>query len=207
MPAPGALHRRLSLAFEFAVTDEDALTESIYAQRAESWRAALTEEAHSAGSGKSGQGPAGSDRDYLRRLSRQDAQSIRDTFNRDLQSQINQLYDADPARTRQSYVDELTRWANERAGWKDRQITTMNRGSARTYAQQRFNTMNKVGAATYLYGGPSPRGPRCADHFAAGVVNQAYVDANPQPEHVNCPHYWVKQSSTVGVPLDRLWIG
>lgn len=207
MPAPDALIRRLSLAFEFAVTDEDALTESIYQQRATAWRAALTEEARSSGSGKQGVGPNGDNRDYLRQMSRQDAQSVRQTFNRDLASQINQLYDAQPDGRRDYYVQALTRWANERAQWKDRQIATMNRGSARTYAQQQFNMRNNVGHALYLYGGPSPRGPRCADHFAAGVVNQQYVDANPQPEHVNCPHYWQKQQSRVGVPLDKLWVG
>lgn len=207
MTAPDALLRRLKLAYEFAETDADALTESIYQQRATAWREALTEEARSSGSSKAGVGPNGKDRDYLRRESRRDAQSIRDTFNRDLESQIHQLYDANPEGRREYYVSALSQWANDRARWKDRQITNQNRGTARTYAQQRFNERNRVGQALYLYDGPPARGPRCAEHFAAGLVSQAYVEANPQPEHVNCPHGWNKQQSRVGVPLDLLWVG
>lgn len=207
MPAPDALLRRLSLAFEFAVTDEDALTESIYQQRAEAWRSALTAEARAAGSSKTGRGPNDSDRDYLRRQSREDARSIRNTFNRDLASQINQLYDADPARARQSYVDELTAWANARAEWKDRQISNQNRSTARTYAQQRFNAENQVGEALYLFAGPPPREPICAGHFAAGLVNREYIERNPTPVHINCPHSWDKQVSQLGVALSKIWVG
>ena len=207
MPAPDALLRRLSLAFEFAVTDEDALTESIYQQRAETWRSTLTEEARANGSPKVGIGPNGRDRDTLRQQSREDARSIRNTFNRDLASQINQLYDADPARSRESYVSELTRWADERAQWKDRQITNQNRSTARTYAQERFNSENQVGNALYLFSGPSPREPVCAGHFAAGLVDREYVERNPTPIHINCPHSWQIQTARPGVALSQIWVG
>jgi hypothetical protein len=206
LPAPDALHRRLSLAFEFAVTDEDALTESIYQQRAETWRSTLTEEARAAGSSKTGQGPNGRDRDELRQMSRTDAQSIRNTFNRDLASQINQMYDAG-LRSRQEFISALTEWADNRAEWKDRQIANQNRGTARTYAQERFNEENEVGEALYLFTGPPPREEECAKLFRAGLVNREFVERNPTPVHINCPHEWEVQVSRPGVARDRIWVG
>jgi hypothetical protein len=207
MPAPDALQRRLSLAFEFAVTDEDALTESIFEQRAGTFRATLTEEARASGSSKTGRGPNGRDRDELRRMSRRDAQSIRNTFNRDLASQIDQLYDADPARSRQSYISELTAWADRRAQWKDRQIANQNRSTARTYAQERFNDENQVGEALYLFVGPPPRESECAALFRAGLVNRDFAERNPTPVHINCPHNWEVQVARPGVARERIWVG
>lgn len=205
MPAPDALIRRLSLAFEFAVTDEDALTESIYNQRAETWRATMSEEARAAGSNKTGRGPNGRDRDYLRRESRNDAQSIRRTFNRDLASQIHQMYDAG-LRGRGEFVIALNTWAQRRSEWKDRQITNQNRGTARAYAQERFNAENS-GEALYLFSGPPAREPICQGHFNAGLVDRTYVKRNPCPIHINCPHTWEVQITRIGVAQGQIWVG
>jgi len=201
------LKRRLMVAYEFAIPDQRTLADGIYQQRAEIWRQTLTNEARTAGSARTGRGPNGIDRDELRRMSNEDAASIAQTFNKDLESQIEQLYRANPDGGRQYYVQALTRWADQRAAWKDRQIANQNRATAQSYAQQRFNVENKVGDALYVFAGPPPREIHCADHFAAGVVDQEYVDANPTPIHINCPHQWRRIQSTIGVTLDNIWTG
>lgn len=207
MPAPPALKRRLALAFEFTAPDTIALTASILKQRNETWRQTLTEEARAAGSGKVGIGPTGSDLSELSRMSREDAVSIANTFNEWLGHRIDELYNAIPDGNREYYIRELTRLADDRAEWKDRQIANMNRNTARTFAQTRFNVENKVGEALYLFTGPPPREPVCAGLFSAGVVDRTFIARNPTPVHINCPHSWEVQITRVGVQLDRLWVG
>jgi hypothetical protein len=204
MPAPPNLKRRLSVAFAL---DVDSLTASILKQRNETWRATLTEDARAAGSGKAGIGPNGRDLSELSRLSRRDANSVANTFERELNNQIDRLYDANPTGNRAYYVRELTAWADQRANYKDRQIANMNRQTARSYAQERFDTMNRVGDALFLFAGPPPREPVCAGHFAAGLVDAQYVNANRTPIHINCPHAWERQQSQIGVPLEEIWVG
>jgi hypothetical protein len=210
MPDPdrlAALKRRLSVAFELSLPDEQALADSITRQRAQAWRATMTEEARAVGSRQRGQGPSGADAAYLHELSVEDAQSIRETYNRELMNQIEQVYAAKPDGTRDEYVRELTQWADARARWKDRQIANMNRQTARSYAQERFATRNRVGRSLYLFTGPPPKEEHCADHFAAGLVTREYKEANETPIHINCPHQWTKQRGSVGVPMADLWVG
>jgi hypothetical protein len=140
-------------------------------------------------------------------MSRTDAQSITNTFNRELGNQIDRLYDANPDGDRAYYVAELTQWADQRAAYKDRQIANMNRSTARTYAQGRFNDENRVGEALYLFAGPPPREPVCAGLFAAGLVNKTFIESNPTPIHINCPHSWDKQVTRIGVPVSQIWVG
>lgn len=205
MPAPANLKRRISIAFQL---DEQALVTSIYTQRLETWRSTLTEEARAIGSPKSGRGPDGADRSELSRMSRADAASIVQTFRRDLERQIDQVYDQFPGATRTDYVQALRLWADDRATWKDRQIANQTRATTRSYAQQRFNAENagRIAQAKYLFVGPPPREAVCAGHFARGVVDQKFVDANPTPIHINCPHDWQKVTSRTLAPAD-LWVG
>lgn len=201
------LVRRLSVAFEFTLPDERTLQERIYQQRAQAWRDALTDEARAVGSAKTGQGPTGAYRQYLLDLSRDDAQSIRNTFNRELRSQIAQLYAANPDGRRDYYVTALTRWADQRAAYKDRQIALMNEKTARQYAQLAFKDRNRVTQAQFLFDGPAPVCDDCVDLFAAGTVDQAFVEANPTPVHPNCPHQWRTLSGVLGVALQDVWVG
>lgn len=200
------LKRRLSVAFEFAPPDVETLTQSIYNQRAQAWRDALTECASKVGSRARGVGPFGVDRQVLMDMSRDDAISIRETFNRDLEREIERLYTANPEGDRAYYIERLTVWADKRAEYKDRQIALMNNKTARHYAQQRFIDMNKV-STRYRFVGPAPVCPDCGHHMAAGVVGQKYVDKHPAPVHPNCPHSWTMVGAKPGVDKDKLWVG
>lgn len=204
MPAPTNLQRRLSIAFAL---DEQSLTTTILAQLSETWRATLTSEARAAGSSKVGQGPSGQDLSELSKIARRDAASIVQTFQRDLAREIDRVYDQSPTATRTDYIQALTVWADDRAQWKDRQIATMNRGNARSYAQQRFNAENEVGESLYLAEGPPPRERICANIMAAGLVNREFVERNPLPAHIGCPHNYAVQVTRIGVPVNQIWVG
>lgn len=208
MPAPDRLKRRLALAFEFRTPDERDLTASILGQRTETWRAVMTAQARGVGSSKTGTGPSGRDLSELSRLSRRDAQSIVQTFNRELGNQIDRLYDANPTGDRAYYVRELTAWADQRAAYKDRQIANMNRSSARTYAMDRFEAENQIGPeALYVFDGPPPRESICAGLMERGAVTRDVARANPTPIHINCPHSWRRLYSSVTVDVNDLWVG
>jgi hypothetical protein len=196
----------LAVAFEIAPPDEQTLTESIYRQRALAWQDAMTGYARQAGSKATGQGPFEGDRQYLLDVSRDDAASIRSTFNRELSNEIARLYAANPDGDRQYYITNLTTWADRRADYKDRQIALMNQKTARHYAQQRFKDMNKV-QAQYRFSGPAPVCDDCAAQFAAGVVGQKHVDDNSAPLHPNCPHEWAMVEPKLGVSEGKIWVG
>lgn len=200
------LKRRLLVAFEFAPPDEQTLAEIIYQHRARVYQLAMTEQARASGSRKRGLLPRGADAQYLRDVSLDDARSIRNTFNRDLERQIEKLYAANPAGGRDYYVSNLTQWADDRAAWKDRQIALMNEKTARFYAQQRFKDMNRI-AGEYLFDGPPPVCDDCVDKFALGRVGQREVDVNPTPLHQNCPHEWKLINARLGVSASELWTG
>jgi hypothetical protein len=204
MTAPNNLKRRLSVAFAL---DEQSLVTSILAQRSETWRSTLTSEARAAGSSKSGVGPNGKDASHLSQLSREDAASIVNTYNRELNNLIDRLYDANPIGDRAYYIAEISAWAAQRAEYKDRQIANMNRSTARTYAQERFNDENKSGEALYLFDGPPAREPVCEGLFRAGLVDRTFIERNPTPVHINCPHTWEVQTTRVGVPIADIWVG
>ncbi len=204
MPAPNNLRRRLQVAFAL---DEQSLVTSILAQRSDTWRSTLTSEARAAGSSKTGIGPSGRDLSELSQQSRRDAESIVGTYDRELGNQIDRLYDANPTGDRAYYIGELDTWSAQRAAYKDRQIANMNRSTARTYAQERFNTENKSGEALYLFDGPPAREPVCEGLFRAGLVDRSFVERNPTPVHINCPHTWEVQTTRIGVPLADIWVG
>ena len=204
MPAPNNLRRRLQVAFAL---DEQSLVTSILAQRSETWRSTLTSEARAAGSSKTGIGPSGRDLSELSQVSRRDAASIVNTYERELGNKIDALYDANPTGNRDYYISEIAAWASDRADYKDRQIANMNRGTARTYAQTRFNAENKSGEALYLFDGPPAHEPVCEGLFRAGLVDRTFIERNPTPVHINCPHTWEVQTTRIGVPLDQIWVG
>lgn len=205
-PPIDRLKRRLRVAFELLPPDEDVLTDSIYRQRATAWRDAMTEQAERAGLRRAGKLPSGEDAARLRAMSRDDAASIRNTYNRDLERQIAQLYAANPDGDRAYYIRELTAWADDRAAWKDRQITLYNQKTARFDAMQQFKAHNAI-EGRHIFTGPAPVCDDCAEKFTMGEVGEQAVQADPTPLHPNCPHEWTLVGARVGVPLQDLWVG
>ena len=194
------------LRVEAGFPDERTLQDSIYQQRARAWRGKLSELARQAGSSKSGLGPRGRDQIELRKRSRIDASSVGGTFEKDFVAFVTKVYRENPDGDRRYYVNLVHEWSDTRAVWKDRQISLNNVQDTRQYAIDRFNEENP-GRKAYRYGGPNPAECEdCQRHFIQGIVNQAYVDRHPQPQHPNCAHEWMLVSTSLINP-QVVWTG
>lgn len=201
------LQRIIRLGFEMQTEDRDELAQSILKQRAAAWRGAIEEEARKVGITRSARGPSGADLNELRRMSIDDAQSIFKTYNADLEREIARLFAANPRGNRNYYISNLETWAQNRAAWKNRQISIMNNKTARHHAQQRFWDMNGARERFYRFDGPAPVCDDCAEMFAAGEVDQRFVDQNPTPLHPNCPHEWKSVGFKLNVAKSDVWMG
>src|SRR5688572_25880250 len=97
------LVQTISLLYSMQDNDVNALADRLLAQRAVEWERAIAEELRRYGCDKSAQSPVGADALELFRLSEQDARGIANTYNRQLEAQVQRLYDANPRGNRQYY--------------------------------------------------------------------------------------------------------
>jgi hypothetical protein len=194
-------------AYQMTPEDEQRLWRGILDQRIQAWQQEIETEARKLGYQGVVLGPRGNDLAELERMSKEDAASVVRTYNRDLESALRRLYAENPDGRRDYYISQIEQWHTDRAGWKDRQIALYNSKTAQYLAQQRFVEMNLSGGrATYYFSGPAPICDDCSDQFAAGVVDQEYVDDNPTPLHPNCPHRWKIAGMGVAYPT-QVWTG
>jgi hypothetical protein len=143
----------------------------------------------------------------LRAMSDEDARSIAATWRRDVDSQVERLFNANPRGNRFYYFKNMERWAQQRGRWKNLQIGQMTEAITRAYATDRFRVMNGLRGQRYLYAGPPPVSESCVRRFAAGIVNEAYVQTHPVPSHVGCPHQWVPINPIQIQECDEMWVG
>lgn len=196
----------MRLAYAMRSDEEAVLARDIERQRVQAWTQAIREEAQKLGIRQAVPFPRGEALDLIRRQSIEDAHSIRNTYNADLEREIQRLYSANARGNRQYYISNIERWHRDRAVWKNRQIALMNNKTARYWAQQAFTEANKL-RTDYRFVGPAPVCDDCAAMFAAGVVVQDFVDQNPTPLHPNCPHEWATVGARLGVPVSQVWLG
>lgn len=197
----------MRLAYSMRADEEAVLARNIQRQREAAWVEQIRAEARAVGAKVNVPFPRGEVLDALRRQSIQDAQSIRRTFNRDLEREIRRLYAANPRGNRHYYISNIERWHERRSRWKDRQIALASDKSARHFASQEFQAANNIREPRYRFDGPAPACDDCGAMFAAGEVDQDFVDRNPAPLHPNCPHFWTRVAGRVGVSQDQLWVG
>jgi hypothetical protein len=122
-------------------------------------------------------------------MSIDDAASIANTYNYDLAAAVIKIRSEIPTANRYTYAKYLRIWHAERAKWKERQIVQYAEGTARTKAQQDFETFNRPGGEAIL----EPRSavcPVCQGWINRGVVPLNVALNNPSPYHPTCPHIW-----------------
>jgi hypothetical protein len=196
----------ISLLYRMEDADIAALANELTTARARAWRLALTEEARKMGCTGAAKSPAGQDRIQLEGMSRKDAESIANTWNRDVTRRIEALYRANPRGNRNYYFSNLERWARERAVWKQAQIAMQTEQTTRFYAQRRFRVNNGITGGRYVFTGPAPVCRVCVREFARGVVTESYIRTHPAPRHIGCPHEWT-QIATQRIPCNEIWLG
>jgi hypothetical protein len=200
------LLRTLKLLYVWQDDEIDDLSEQLLDQRKAAWRETIEAEAAAHGcTSARAYDPAGRDLRELTALSDDDAQSISQTWARDVERQLTQLYTANPRGNRNYYIYHMERWASRRAGWKNIQIALMTESTARSYARERFLQENDP-QSFYVYSSIPPVSDECIARTSAGVVDADYVRRHPVPAHVNCPHDWVLVRAQ-RLNCDEIWLG
>lgn len=143
----------------------------------------------------------------LERMARDDAASIASTYNSDLERRIAQLpADIDLATAKA----ELTRWQQERAQWKNEQISRSTQGHAADYAIDLFISRNKLGSARVIWYALPPivanSHPTCIERVSAGAVPFVETRDWNRP-HPNCRHQKQTLLQEAGTITSKVWRG
>jgi len=188
-------------------TDQEALTAAqLLEQMKRAWVNAVQDEIDYCGCNARARGASGSDLLYLQSLAERDAQSIVQTYNKDVNRQLNKLFEQYPTASKQFYIESMKAWAEERAGWKLLSISFMTEANAREYARMRFASENYAETTRWVFVGPPAICQKCMRLFAAGIVDWSFVQNTQIPVHHNCPHFF-RPVRKPKVDCSRLWVG
>ena len=201
------LHSTLLLLYKMQPEEVAALSDDLLDQRKDVWKRTLARRAREYGvPGASPNAPRGGDLTELKAMSNEDAKSIAATWERDVERQIERLFNDNPRGNRNYYISNMERWARDREQWKSVQIANVTERGTAFYAETRFRQENDVTADRYIYQGPAPVSAECVKRFGAGVVDFSYVRRHGTPAHVNCPHVW-ELVTTQRLDPATIWVG
>lgn len=143
----------------------------------------------------------------LNNQSKEDAQSITNTYNYDLAFAAQHIASEVPTANRYTYAKRLGDWEAKRANWKKAQIAQYTTGTARALALSDFQRYNDVQGYATL----EPKEavcPVCIGWVKRGQVPLQEATNNPPPYHVNCPHNWLTKPGKVPKgECPNLWMG
>lgn len=202
-----ALHRTLLLLYEMQPEEIDALSANMLEERKVVWKTTLKNLARAYGCpNASPRDPSLKDLAELRAMSDEDAASIAKTWSRDVEREINRLFDENPRGNRYYYIKNLEAWAREREQWKSAQIGNVTEHGTSFYALTRFREENDISGDLYVYQGPDPVSENCVNRTNAGIVDFNFVRTNPVPNHPNCVHVW-RLVSRQQLECESIWLG
>lgn len=138
----------------------------------------------------------GAELERLQTKAREDAVSIAATYNRELASQVNAIYNRNPQAGRGEYIRVLDSWNRERGEHKAITIALSVIMWAAHYGLTVFVTRNNLQHQLYRAVGAAPKCPECMRIVAAGIVSFRYTQENPLPAHPNCVHDYVVINAT-----------
>lgn len=203
------VQKLVHLAMRMTADDEDRLRSEILRERRKFYEAELTTQAKKVGCGRrTGRLPEGPILSELNEMSSSDAESIVNTYNRDIAGQIIQIYQNNPRSNRNMYASKLTDWDKKRSEWKNPQILQVNEMTARSKAQQNFYTYNSEVIGTAELTPTQAVCPVCIGWVARGTVPLRVAEKNPPPYHINCPHTWDTNPEKIDSSMcSELWMG
>jgi hypothetical protein len=196
----------ISLFYHMNLDDMNALSAQLLESRKRTWFEALRAEARAYGCNQVPNAPSGSDLAELKAMSKEDALSITNTYNRDVDRQIDKLYDANRKGNRFYYAKQMEAWSERRRAWKQPSIVVTTETQTSEFARSRFRQMNIPAGRKYIFAGGAPTCKDCVSRFAAGVVDEAYIRKYSTPRHLNCPHYW-RELRLSKLKCETLWLG
>lgn len=150
-------------------------------------------------------GPDAAAQQWIADKTRQDAEGIANTYNTQLEREIQRLYASNKFGNRYHYIRGLDAWASKRNAYKAPSIALNTMTAARQYAAQRFREENNV-TGRMVFVGPPPVCKRCLRLKALGPVSVEQARAYGDSQHPNCPHSW-EQLIPTAIDCENAWTG
>lgn len=197
--------RLVYLAFMKTQDDVQSLANSLFEQGRRTAEEALLQEAQAAGCPQLSvhltTGPLLS---FVRDRADFAAQSVCDTYNRELISAIYRIIQETPTANRWVIAARLQTWDVARQGWKNDQIATTEAFVIANEAKMQFWNMNKLSEPEAWFG-YSLICEVCQDIAAHNPYTLAQAEEIGLP-HIGCLDQWhIKGGETV--PCEQLWLG
>lgn len=140
--------------------------------------------------------------------SQADGKGIVNTYNYDLAYAINTIHDKFPTANRNTYAKYLTQWDQQRASWKNVQISLHNRMEWKSKAITDFTRFNNIQGYAVLVPSSHASCDICKGWIRRGRVplQEAAKAIADWPPHLNCIHSWdVKPLGDMR--CEDLWVG
>lgn len=193
-------------AYAHIASDTAKIAKQLNERRRAVWINTLSDLARQYGCNRLAGTPKGADAKKLKDDSQRDAESISNTYNRELRGQIERLYKANRTGNTRYYTSNLAKWVKQRDNFKVYQIALQTDSSARQYAKSRFWEMNKQQDGKFIMRGAPPVCRQCMKIMGMGILTLEFVQANPCPIHINCVHQY-EQLRIPQIACDKLWLG
>jgi hypothetical protein len=194
----------------YAMTDSDIaqLQAALFEQLRASWLAQMATLARQHNAPNATPVLQGAEYERLQAKALEDAQSIANTYNRELRSQVNAIAARNPNATREEYISVLASWGRERGERKSITTAIATILWAAALGLELFITRNNLQYQLFKAIGGTPVCEICMRIIAAGVVSYQFTLDNPLPAHVSCAHeYAVVNAADLGSLGIAAWVG
>ena len=194
----------------YEMTDSDILQlqAALFEQMQAAWLAQMATLARQHGALNATPQLQGAEYERLQAKALEDAQSIANTYNRELRSQVNAIAARNPNADRSEYISTLSSWGRERGERKSITIAIATILWAAALGLELFITRNNLANQLFKAIGGTPVCNLCMRIIAAGVVSYQFTVDNPLPAHLGCGHeYVVVNAQDLGSLGIGAWVG
>jgi hypothetical protein len=192
--------------FLFPQNETKSLYDSILSAYVSAYQLALKEQAGRYGCAFARIGnPTAYSMAEMQAWAQRDSESIAKTYDKEAESALRKLYDANPLGTISYYVNGMAQWASTRQARKNLTIGINNVQGGYQLGLQDFHVMNSL-QTKYAFSGAPPVCPICVRLFGMGHCDYETMASNPAPVHPACPHYWVSVR-TYSIDCATMWTG
>jgi hypothetical protein len=193
--------------FLFPQNETKSLYDSILSAYVSAYQLALKEQAGRYGCAFARIGnPTAYSMAEMQAWAQRDSESIAKTYDKEAESALRKLYDANPLGTISYYVNGMAQWAVSSRAKRNLVIGIQNAQKGYGLGLQDFHVMNQLETKYRLVGAP-PVCPVCVRVFSMGYVDYAFAASYGMAGlHIGCPH-WFESVRTYQIDCATMWSG
>jgi hypothetical protein len=193
--------------FLFPQNETKSLYDSILSAYVSAYQLALKEQAGRYGCAFARIGnPTAYSMAEMQAWAQRDSESIAKTYDKEAESALRKLYDANPLGTISYYVNGMAQWAVSSRAKRNLVIGIQNAQKGYGLGLQDFHVMNQLETKYRLVGAP-PVCPVCVRVFSMGYVDYAFAASYGMAGlHIGCPH-WFESVRTYSIDCATIWTG